>query len=83
MDGFHVRNTYSQLEASGVKGDGYEEGIERTRARIGTSRTSQLEAEAALGDGHEKKRDLDSKEIQVLQSVDRYVHGSLRRSMFG
>jgi len=74
MDGFHVRNTYAQLEVSGVKGDGYEEGVERTRARIGTSRSSQLEAESALGDGHEKKRDLDSKEIQVLQSVDRYVH---------
>lgn len=72
MDGFHVRNTYAQLEVSGVKGDGYEEGVERTRARVGTSRASQLQAEAALGDGHEKKRDLDSKEIQVLQSVDRY-----------
>ncbi|KAF9486528.1 RabGAP/TBC [Pholiota conissans] len=72
MDGFHVRNTYAQLEASGVKGDGYEEGVERTRARIGTSRTSQLQAEEALGDGQEKKRSLDPREIQLLQSVDRY-----------
>lgn len=71
MDGFHVRNTYAQLEASGVKGDGYEEGVERTRARIGTSRTSQLQAEEALGDGQEKKRNLDPREIQLLQSVDR------------
>ena len=71
MDGFHVRNTYAQLEASGVKGDGYEEGVERTRARIGTSRTSQLQAEEALGDGQEKKRSLDPREIQLLQSVDR------------
>lgn len=83
MDGFHVRNTYAQLEVSGVKGDGYEEGVERTRARIGTSRASQLQAEAALGDGHEKKRDLDSKEIQVLQSVDRYVHWLLIFSSSG
>ena len=73
MDGFHVRNTYAQLEASGVKGDGYEEGVERTRARVGTSRTSQLQADAALGDGTEKKRNLDEKEIQVLRSVDRYA----------
>ena len=73
MDAFHVRNTYAQLEASGVKGDGYEEGIERTRARIGTSRSSQLQADAALGDGKEKTRDLDEKEIQVLKSVDRCV----------
>ncbi|KAF5384858.1 hypothetical protein D9615_001044 [Tricholomella constricta] len=72
LDAFHVRNTYAQLEVSGVKGDGYEEGIERTRARIGASRTSQLQAEAALGDGSEKTRDLDPKEIQTLASVDRY-----------
>ncbi|KAF9566965.1 RabGAP/TBC [Agrocybe pediades] len=72
VDGFHVRNTYAQLEASGVKGDGYEEGVERTRARVGTSRTSQLQAEAALGDGQEKKKDLDEKEIQLLRNVDRY-----------
>ena len=73
IDAFHVRNTYAQLEASGVKGDGYEEGIERTRARIGKSRTSQLQADAALGDGTEKNQDLDEKEIQVLRSVDRCV----------
>ena len=66
-----MRNTYAQLEASGVKGDGYEEGIERTRAKIGKSRQSQLQADAALGDGMEKKRDLNVEEIQVLQSVDR------------
>ncbi|KAF9056052.1 rab-GTPase-TBC domain-containing protein [Panaeolus papilionaceus] len=72
VDAFHVRNTYAQLEAVGVKGDGYEEGVERTRARIGNSRSSQLQAEAALADGLEKKRELDDKEIQVLQSVDRY-----------
>jgi hypothetical protein len=71
LDGFHVRNTYAQLEASGVKGDGYEEGIERTRARIGNSRLSQMQADAALGDGTDKKKDLDVKEIQVLQIVDR------------
>ncbi|KAF8079178.1 rab-GTPase-TBC domain-containing protein [Lyophyllum atratum] len=72
LDAFHVRNTYAQLEASGVKGDGYEEGVERTRARIGASRSSQLNAEAALGDGSEKSQELDPKEIQTLASVDRY-----------
>ncbi|KAG5643501.1 hypothetical protein DXG03_000742 [Asterophora parasitica] len=72
MDAFHVRNTYAQLEVSGVKGDGYEEGVERTRARVGASRASQLHAEAAIGDGSEKSRELDPKEIQTLSSVDRY-----------
>lgn len=70
-DAFHVRNTYAQLEAVGVKGDGYEEGIERTRARMGTSRQSQLQADAALGDGTAKKKDLDVQEIQALRNVDR------------
>ena len=76
VDAFHVRNTYAQLEASGVKGDGYEEGFERTRARIGTSRSSQMQADAALGDGKEKTRDLDEKEIEVLKSVDRCVYST-------
>ncbi|KAJ7431748.1 rab-GTPase-TBC domain-containing protein, partial [Mycena galericulata] len=72
LDGFHVRNTYAQLEMSGVKGDGYEEGVERTRARIGASRASQLFAENAVGDGTEKSQALNPKEIQTLIAVDRY-----------
>ncbi|KAK7063904.1 rab-GAP TBC domain-containing protein [Favolaschia claudopus] len=72
LDGFHVRNTYAQLETTGVKGDGYEEGVERTRARIGTSRASQAFAESAIGDGTEKSQDLNPREIQTLVAVDRY-----------
>ena len=71
MDAFHVRNTYALLEMSGVKGDGYEEGVERTRARIGASRASQLNAENALGDGTEKSRELNEEEIKALANVDR------------
>lgn len=77
MDAFHVRNTYAQLEMSGVKGDGYEEGVERTRARVGSSRASQLSAIAAIADGNEKRRELDPKEIQTLASVDRCVNSAL------
>jgi hypothetical protein len=58
---------------SGVKGDGYEEGVERTRARIGASRASQLFAENAIGDGTEKSQELDPREIQTLLAVDRCV----------
>ncbi|KAJ7024400.1 rab-GTPase-TBC domain-containing protein [Mycena alexandri] len=72
LDGFHVRNTYAQLEMSGVKGDGYEEGVERTRARIGASRASQFLAESAIGNGTEKSQELDPREIQTLVAVDRY-----------
>ncbi|KIY50475.1 RabGAP/TBC, partial [Fistulina hepatica ATCC 64428] len=72
MDGFHVRNTYAQLEILGVKGDGYEEGVERTRARVGSSRASQYAAEAAIADSAEKKRDLDAYEVDLLNNLDRY-----------
>ncbi|KAG6841733.1 hypothetical protein C0991_007619 [Blastosporella zonata] len=72
MDAFHVRSTYAQLEVSGVKGDGFEDGIERTRARIGPSRSSQLNADAALGDGTEKSKSLTTKELDTIASVDRY-----------
>ncbi|KAJ7204407.1 rab-GTPase-TBC domain-containing protein [Mycena pura] len=72
LDGFYVRNTYAQLEMSGVKGDGYEEGVERTRARRGPSRASQFLADAALGDGTEKSQELNPREIETLASADRY-----------
>ncbi|CAL1694600.1 unnamed protein product [Somion occarium] len=55
-DAFHVRSTYAQLDQQGVKGDGYVEGVERTRARVGGSRT----------------RDLTAKEIETLANLDRY-----------
>ncbi|KAG6843938.1 hypothetical protein H0H93_016789 [Arthromyces matolae] len=71
MDAFHVRNTYAQLEASGVRGDGFEDGVERTRARVGPSRSSQLNADLALDDGTEKSKTLGPKELATLASVDR------------
>ncbi|TCD71168.1 hypothetical protein EIP91_012116 [Steccherinum ochraceum] len=71
-DSFHVRNTYAMLDSYGVKGDGHEEGVERTRARVGPSRASELKATAALADESEKTRDLTPKEIELLGSLDRY-----------
>lgn len=56
---------------TGVKGDGYEEGVERTRARASGSRASALREEAALADGSEKTRELTPKEIRTLESLDR------------
>ncbi|KAF7436286.1 hypothetical protein PC9H_003115 [Pleurotus ostreatus] len=72
VDAFHVRSTYAQLEVSGVKGDGFDEGVERTRARVGNSRASQHLADQAIGDGSEKVRDINLKEIELLSSLDRY-----------
>jgi hypothetical protein len=71
LDSFHVRSTYAQLDATGVKGDGYEDGVERTRARQCVSRASQLRANAALGSPVEKSRDLLVEEVNVLTSLDR------------
>ncbi|KAI0778988.1 rab-GTPase-TBC domain-containing protein [Trametes elegans] len=71
-DAFHVRSTYAQLNSTGVKGDGIEEGVERTRARVGGSRASELRAQQALGDAFEKTRELTPQEIELLQSLDRY-----------
>ena len=70
-DSFHVRSTYAQLDILGVKGDGIEEGVERTRARVGGSRESELQAMNAVGDEDEKRRDLSPQEVQMLASLDR------------
>lgn len=72
-DAFHIRSTYAQLDQSGVRGDGYEEGVERTRARVGGSRQSELRAQEAIADESEKTRDLTAQEIELLQSLDRCV----------
>jgi hypothetical protein len=70
-DSFHVRSTYAQLDILGVKGDGIEDGVERTRARIGGSRESELKAANAIGDEYEKRRDLTPQELQMFASLDR------------
>lgn len=70
-DSWHVRSTYAHLEVLGVKGDGYEEGVERTRARLGQSRASELMGESALGSDADKKRELSPQEVEMLASLDR------------
>jgi hypothetical protein len=71
-DSFFVRATYAELDQSGVKGDGFVEGVERTRARVGPSRASELLAEQARGDGSERSAELGPAEQRVLASLDRY-----------
>ncbi|KAI6048055.1 RabGAP/TBC [Pisolithus marmoratus] len=71
-DSFHIRSVYAQLHATGVRGDGYEEGVERTRARNRVSRASELHAGAVVGGPSEKLRDLPPEEMLVLSSLDRY-----------
>lgn len=68
-----MRSTYAQLDVCGVRGDGIEEGVERTRARVGGSRQSELRAQEALADAQEKMRDLTPQEVTMLASLDRYA----------
>lgn len=70
-DAFHVRRTYAELEVFGVKEDGYGDGVERTRARLGSNRDSGIRGLEALGDMADKKRDLTPREIEILASLDR------------
>ena len=71
-ESYFVRNTYAQLDVTGVKGDGYEDGIERTRAKLGHDRRSvQL---AAMNDARDKAvGEIAEKELKLLSNVDRYV----------
>ncbi|KAG8219387.1 RabGAP/TBC [Butyriboletus roseoflavus] len=72
LDSFHVRSTYAQLDATGVRGDGYEDGVERTRARQRASRATEFRGDAVLASPSEKSRELLVEEVNVLASLDRY-----------
>ncbi|TYJ56104.1 hypothetical protein B9479_003214 [Cryptococcus floricola] len=65
-DSFHVRSTYARLDAEGVHGDGWDQGVERTRGGPATlnKRATMLFAT--------KSGDLGEKEKQYLSSLDRY-----------
>ncbi|KIJ53601.1 hypothetical protein M422DRAFT_154639 [Sphaerobolus stellatus SS14] len=65
-DAFHVRSTYAHLDSQGVEGDGYEEGIELTRAK-------QNGTDYLISQSRDRRPvELTAKERAVLASVDRY-----------
>lgn len=64
-DAYYVRNVYAQLDSVGVPGDGYEDGIERTRARLHAS-TDPVTTPAAASN-------LTAAELELLSRVDRSV----------
>lgn len=75
-DSYYVRATYAALEVSGVRGDGYEDGEELTRARLGIARgvlpspspdTARRKELEMMG-----RMDLSESERKILQSLDRY-----------
>lgn len=56
-DSFLVRSTYARLEKTGVSGDGWEDGVERTRERSKLGRQSMLfQPETADGLGEQEKK---------------------------
>jgi len=63
-DNFYIRKTYAQLDSIGVDGDGFEEGVERTRARLAQS--------SKPPPPRLPNHDLSEAELQVLRSVDRF-----------
>ncbi|CAE7231104.1 unnamed protein product [Rhizoctonia solani] len=69
-DAFRVRATYAKLEAEGVPGDGWLEGVERTRTRV-VSAASAAVLEATKGTGG-KGSDVGAEEEARLRSTDRY-----------
>jgi USP6 N-terminal-like protein len=80
-DNYYIRATYAALDVSGVKGDGYEDGQELTRARLGSGHGVLPSPFAPTPDTAERlhkemdwaKGDLGEKEKELLAMVDRYV----------
>lgn len=64
-DSFLVRSTYARLEVTGVTGDGWEDGVERTRERSKLGRRSMLFSTSSSADG------LDDKEKDMRSNLDR------------
>jgi hypothetical protein len=64
-DSFLVRSTYARLEVTGVTGDGWEDGVERTRERSKLGRRSMLFPHSTSADG------LDEKEKDMRSTLDR------------
>ncbi|WVW85735.1 hypothetical protein I302_107773 [Kwoniella bestiolae CBS 10118] len=66
-DAFMIRNTYARLEKEGVHGDGWDQGIERTRGgpSIGAGKRATVYPATKTGDIGEQER-------QFLASLDRY-----------
>jgi hypothetical protein len=68
-DAYFVRSTYARIEAQGgVPGDGFEEGVERTRTRLSLNRTGQLPEEGLV-----KGKEIGEKEGELLRNMDRYT----------
>lgn len=72
-EGRFVRDTYATLDHIGVAGDGFVEGIERTRAKSGMSLVSPNSRKPAVDfTSGERSKELSTDEQRVLQSLDRY-----------
>jgi USP6 N-terminal-like protein len=73
-DSYFVRATYAALDVSGVKGDGYEEGEELTRARLGSGRGNLPSPSPDTAKRLEiGPKELNEKEVELLGQVDRLV----------
>ena len=71
-DSYFVRATYAAFDVSGVRGDGYEEGEELTRARMGNGRNNlpspQPDTAKRLTMG---PKELNEREVEIIGQLDR------------
>ncbi|KAG8967968.1 hypothetical protein FRC03_008989 [Tulasnella sp. 419] len=70
-DSVYVRTTYARLELSGVPGDGYDEGVERTRARNPGVHSNNARRQT-IWEPTAQLDELAQKELDTLKNVDRY-----------
>ncbi|PVG01819.1 hypothetical protein CPB86DRAFT_834206 [Serendipita vermifera] len=72
-DSYYVRATYAALDVTGVRGDGYEDGEELTRARLGNARGTLPSPIPNTAKRMEMGgKELNEKEKEVLGQLDRY-----------
>ncbi|WVN90220.1 uncharacterized protein L203_105456 [Cryptococcus depauperatus CBS 7841] len=65
-ESFHIRSTYARLDIEGVHGDGWDQGVERTRGGPPTT-GKRITVHAAT-----KMRDIGEHERRFLAGLDRY-----------
>ncbi|CAG8538285.1 11346_t:CDS:1, partial [Acaulospora colombiana] len=71
-DSYYVRATYAALDVTGVRGDGYEDGEELTRARLGNARGTLPSPIPTTAKRMEMGgKELSEKEKELLGQLDR------------
>ncbi|CAH7669700.1 rab-GTPase-TBC domain-domain-containing protein [Phakopsora pachyrhizi] len=71
----HIRNVYAHLDRVGVPGDGFSEGVERTREHRRLSNqlnSNDLSVNSSNHNGGHSDENLNDSELSILRAADRY-----------